>query len=59
MYHATKTYWRTGGIAPSILNLGSRWIQVVTFTPQPLYLGEITPIPTGEKAGWAPEPVWT
>jgi hypothetical protein len=24
-HHAIKTYWGSGGIAPRILNLGSRW----------------------------------
>jgi hypothetical protein len=33
-----KTYLRNGGIAPHILDLGTRWRLVVTFTPRPLYL---------------------
>jgi hypothetical protein len=28
---------RSGGIAPRILDLGTRWRSVVSFTPQPLY----------------------
>jgi len=28
----------TGDIAPCILNLGTRWAWVVSFTPRPLYL---------------------
>jgi hypothetical protein len=32
-----KAYWRSGGIAPRILDLGSRWRWVVSFTPRPLY----------------------
>jgi hypothetical protein len=24
-HHAMKTYWGRGGIAPSILDLGTRW----------------------------------
>jgi hypothetical protein len=32
-----KTYWGSGGIAPSIFDLGTRWRCVVNFTPQPLY----------------------
>jgi hypothetical protein len=24
-HHAMKTYWGSGGIAPSILDLGTRW----------------------------------
>jgi len=27
-----KTYWGSGGIAPSILSLGARWRRVVSFT---------------------------
>jgi hypothetical protein len=36
-YHALKTYWGSGGIAPRILDLGIRWKWVVSFTPRPLY----------------------
>jgi hypothetical protein len=32
-----KTYWGSGGIAPRILDLGTRWRWVVSFTPRPLY----------------------
>jgi hypothetical protein len=32
-----KAYWETGGIAPRILDLGTRWRWVVSFTPRPLY----------------------
>jgi hypothetical protein len=32
-----KTYWESGGTAPHILNLGTRWRWVVSFTPRPLY----------------------
>jgi len=32
-----KTYWEIGGINPRILNLGTRWRWVVSFTPRPLY----------------------
>jgi len=28
-------------------------------TPTALVAGEKFPVPTGSKAGWAPEPVWT
>jgi hypothetical protein len=24
-YHAMKTYWVRGGIAPGVFNLGTRW----------------------------------
>jgi hypothetical protein len=32
-----KAYWGNGDIAPGILDLGTRWRWVVSFTPQPLY----------------------
>jgi len=32
-----KAYWWSGGIAPRILDLGSRWRWVVSFTSRPLY----------------------
>jgi hypothetical protein len=32
-----RTYWRSGGIAPHILDLGTGWRCVVSFTPRPLY----------------------
>jgi hypothetical protein len=32
-----KAYWGSGGIAPRILNQGTRWRWVVSFTPRPLY----------------------
>ena len=32
---------------------------VVNFMFPPLYTRKITPVPTEEEAGWAPEPVWT
>jgi hypothetical protein len=38
-----KTYRGSGGIAPRILDLGTRWRWVVSFTPQPLYPGERFP----------------
>jgi len=34
-HHAVKAY-RSGGIAPHILNLGVGWRRVVSFTPRPL-----------------------
>jgi len=35
----------SGGIAPRILNLGTRWRWVVSFTTEPLYSWERTPVP--------------
>jgi hypothetical protein len=32
-----KTYWGSGGIAPRILDFGTRWRLVVSFAPRPLY----------------------
>jgi hypothetical protein len=32
-----KAYWESGGIAPRILDLDTRWRLVVSFTPHPLY----------------------
>jgi hypothetical protein len=45
-HHTMKTYWRSGGIAPLILDLGIRWRCVVSFTPRSLY-------PQG-KSPWYP-----
>jgi hypothetical protein len=36
-YPAMKTYWGGGNTVPCILNLGTRWKLVVSFTSQPLY----------------------
>jgi hypothetical protein len=36
-HHAMKTYCGSGGIAPRILDLGTRWRLVVSFTPLPLF----------------------
>jgi hypothetical protein len=41
-----KAYWGSGGIAPLILDLGTRWRWVVSFTTWPLY-------PQG-KSPWYP-----
>jgi hypothetical protein len=45
-HHAMKAYWGSGGIAPRILNLGTRWRWVVSFTPRPLY-------PQGKNASYS------
>jgi hypothetical protein len=37
-YHAMKVYCGNGGIAPRILNLGTAWRWVVSFTTRPPYL---------------------
>jgi hypothetical protein len=33
-----KSIWENGGIAAYILNLGTKWMSVVSFTHWPLYL---------------------
>jgi hypothetical protein len=33
-----KAYWGSGDIALGILDLGTGWKRVVSFTPLPLYL---------------------
>jgi hypothetical protein len=38
-----KVYWGSGGIAPCILDLGTRWKRVVSFTTRPLYPQEKSP----------------
>jgi len=32
-----NAYWGSGGIAQRILDVGTRWRWVVSFTPRPLY----------------------
>jgi hypothetical protein len=32
-HHIVKIYWGSGSTAPRILNLGTRWRQMVSFTP--------------------------
>jgi len=45
-----ETYWRSGDVAPLILNLGTRWRIVVSFTPRPLYSrGEIPRYPLDRR----------
>jgi hypothetical protein len=39
-------YWGSGGRAPRILDFGTRWRRVVSFTPRPLY--------TQGKSSWYP-----
>jgi hypothetical protein len=36
-HHAMKAYWENGGIAPRILDPGTRWRWVVSFMLRPLY----------------------
>jgi hypothetical protein len=54
-----KACWGSGGIAPRIIDLGTRWGWVVSFAPQPLYPpGKEPLVPVGYEAGWVPESVW-
>jgi len=46
---AMKAYSGCRGIAPPILNLGTREKWVVNFMAQPLWLREGTPVPIGPK----------
>jgi hypothetical protein len=47
-----KTYWGSGSMDPSILDLGTRWRWVVSFTPRPLYpQGNIPRKMENEKQG--------
>jgi hypothetical protein len=46
-------------IAPPFLDLGTKWRQVVNFTPLLFYPRETTPVPIKQEAGRAPQPVWT
>jgi hypothetical protein len=38
-----NTGWGSGGIAPRVLNYGTRWRWVVSFTPRPIYRREKNP----------------
>jgi hypothetical protein len=53
-----KTYRGSTGIAPHILNHGTRLRWVVNFTHLPLNPQGKTPVPTEWEAGWAPLLLW-
>jgi hypothetical protein len=60
MHHAMNMYWVSGGIAPCILNLGTRWRWVACFMPQSLYThGKNSLYPLVRRLGGQPQPVWT
>jgi len=42
-HHATKAHWGSRDTTPLILNLGTRWRRVVSFTPRTLYSQEKSP----------------
>jgi hypothetical protein len=49
-----------GGEEVLILNLGTRWGEWSASRPgRALPPGKGPPVPIVQKAGWAPEPVWT
>jgi hypothetical protein len=51
-HHAMKAYWGSGGITPLIIDLGTRWRWVVSFTPRPLYpQGKSSWYPFGKRLG--------
>jgi hypothetical protein len=51
-HHAMKTYYGSGGIASRILDLGTRWRWVVSFTSRPLYpQGKSPRYPLDRKLG--------
>jgi hypothetical protein len=51
-HHAMEAYWGSGGTAPRILDLDTRWRWVVSFTTRPLYLqGKSTWYPLDSRLG--------
>jgi len=44
---------------PFILNLGTKWKSVVTFTPRPGYSWQENPVPIEREPGCVSESVWT
>jgi len=47
-----KAYWGIGGIAPRILELGTGWGWVVSFTPRPRYPQGKSPFYFKADVGW-------
>jgi hypothetical protein len=49
-----KAYWGSGRVSPRILDLGTRWKAVVSFTPRSLYLQGNSPwYPLDRRLGGA------
>jgi hypothetical protein len=58
-HHSMKTYWGSGDISSRILDLGTRWRWVFSFTPRPLYLQGKSPwYPLDRRLGGIQSPVW-
>ena len=55
---ARKVYRRSGGLAPHITNLDTRWRLIKLHVPPSLH-PKRTPVPTKEEAGWSSEKLWT
>jgi len=52
MYQVLKSYSESGGIAPRILILSTRWGWVIRFVPHPLFTpGKESPLPTVYENG--------
>jgi hypothetical protein len=52
-HYAMKAYCGSGGIAPRILDVGTRWRLVVSFTSRPLYPQGKSPwYPLSRRLGW-------
>jgi hypothetical protein len=55
-----KACLRSGGVAPRILDLGTRWKWVVSFTPRPLYTQGKSPCyPLDRRLGGPQNRYWT
>jgi hypothetical protein len=53
--HAVKAYKESRGIAPFIVNCGTRLRQVVSITPQPLSKQNIPPVPLNRRLDVSPD----
>jgi hypothetical protein len=59
-HRAIKVCWGSGGILPSILDLGTIWeVSGHLHAPAALSPEKEPLVPIGQQAGLAPEPVWT
>jgi len=52
-----KTYLRSGGIVPRILNLDTRWKTCVAFRKKPCFHGDELLVPR-PKISWRTTPYW-